>query len=44
MISTQHVVITGDFNARSPQRWALDKENNKGREISFLTCSAGYSK
>ena len=36
-------VITGDFNARSPQWWALDKENNEGREISFLTSSAGYS-
>ena len=36
-------VITGDFNARSPQLWALDKENNEGREISFLTSSVGYS-
>ena len=36
-------VITGDFNARSPQWWALDKENNEDREISFLTCSVGYS-
>ena len=36
-------VITGDFNARSPKWWALDKENNEGREISFLTSSAGYS-
>ena len=43
MISTQHTVITGDFNARSPQWWALDKENNEGREISFLTSSASYS-
>ena len=33
----------GDFNARSPKWWALDKENNEGREISFLTSSAGYS-
>ena len=36
-------VITGDFNARSPQCWGLDKENNEGREISFVTSSAGYS-
>ena len=36
-------VITGDFNARSPQWWALDKENKGGREISFVTSSAGYS-
>ena len=36
-------VITGDFNARSPQWWALDKENNEGREISALPSSAGYS-
>ena len=28
-------VITGDFNARSPQCWALDKENNEGREIKI---------
>ena len=25
--------ITGDFNARLPQWWALDKENNEGREL-----------
>ena len=36
-------VITGDFNARSPQWCTLDMENNKGCEISFLTSSAGYS-
>ena len=36
-------VITGDFNARSPEWWALDRENNEGHEISFLTSSAGYS-
>ena len=36
-------VITGDFNARSSQWRSLDKENNEGREISFLTSSAGYS-
>ena len=36
-------VITGDLNARSPQWWALDKENTEGREISFLTPSASYS-
>ena len=36
-------VITGDFSARSPQWWALDKENNEDREISFLTFPAGYS-
>ena len=36
-------VITEDFNARSPQWCALDKGNNKGREISFLTSSAGSS-
>ena len=33
--------ITEDFNARSPQWWTLDKENNEGREISFLTSSTG---
>ena len=37
-------VITEDFNARSLQWWGLDKENNEGREISFLTCSAGYNR
>ena len=36
-------VITGDFNARSPQWWVVDKENNEGLKISFLTSSAGYS-
>ena len=36
-------IMTGDFNARSPEWWALDKENNEGREISFLTSSGGYS-
>ena len=36
-------VITGNFNAKSPQCWALDNENNEGHEISFLTSSAGYS-
>ena len=35
-------VITGDFNNRSRKWWALDKENNESREISFLTSSAGY--
>ena len=35
--------ITGDFNARLPQWWALDKEYNEDHEISFLTSSAGYS-
>ena len=35
--------ITGDFNARFPQWWSLDKENNEGHEISFLTSSASYS-
>ena len=35
--------ITGDFNARLPQWWALDKEYNEGREISFLTSSASYN-
>ena len=36
-------VIAGDCNARLLQWWALDKENNEGHEISFLTSSAGYS-
>ena len=36
-------VITGDFKARSPEWWALDKKINVGCEISFLTYSAGYS-
>ena len=35
--------ITGDFNARSPQWWAFNKENNEEREISFLNSSVGYS-
>ena len=30
-------IITGNFNVRFLQLWALDKENNKGREISFFT-------
>ena len=30
-------VITGDFNARSPQWWALDQKNYKGHEISFTS-------
>ena len=36
-------VKTGDFNARSPQWRALHKKNNDGREINFLTSSAGHS-
>ena len=36
-------VATGDFNARPHQWWTLDKENNEGHEISFLTSSSGYS-
>ena len=36
-------LITGDFSAKSPQWWALDKENNEERQISFLTSSASYS-
>ena len=36
-------VIIGDFNARLPQLSTLDKENNEGREISFITSSADYS-
>ena len=35
--------ITGDFNARSLRWRALDKENNEGCEISFVTSPAGYS-
>ena len=42
-LNPAYSVITGDFNARSPQWWALDKENNKEPEIRFLTFSAGYS-
>ena len=42
-LNPAYFVITGDFNARSPQWWALDKENNKEPEIRFLTFSAGYS-
>ena len=34
--------VTGDFNAKSPQWWALDKENNEGHEIRFLTSPAVY--
>ena len=33
-------VITGNFNGRSLQWWALDKETNAGREISFLRTQA----
>ena len=36
-------IIIGDFNARSPHWWVLDKENNESREISLLTSSAGHS-
>ena len=35
--------ITGDFDARLHQCQALDKENNEGNEIGFLTSSVGYS-
>ena len=36
-------VITEYFSSRSSQWWALDKENNEGYEIRFLTSSSGYS-
>ena len=36
-------VITGEFNARSPQWWGLDKENNQGPETSFLEESSSYT-
>ena len=39
-----NMILTGDFNARSPLWWALDNENNDGRKITLLTSSAGYSK
>ena len=42
-LNPAYSVITGDFNSRSSQWWALYKENNEGSEISFLTSSVGYS-
>ena len=42
-LNSECSVITEYFSSRSPQWWALDKENNEGCEISFLTSSAGYS-
>ena len=42
-LNPAYSVITGDFNVRLPQWWALDKKNNEGCEISFLTSSTGYS-
>ena len=42
-LNTACSVISGDFNVRAPQWWALDKRNNEDREISFFTSSAGYS-
>ena len=42
-LNPAYSVTTGDFNARSVQWWALDKENNKEPGIRFLTFSAGYS-
>ena len=29
-------IIIGDFNARSPHWWVLDKENNESRELVYL--------
>ena len=42
-LNSECSVITEYFSSRSPQWWTLDKENNEGCEISFLTSSAGYS-
>ena len=36
-LNPAYSVITVDFNARSPQWCALNKENNEGSAISFLT-------
>ena len=42
-LNPAYSVITVDFNARSPQWCALNKENNEGSAISFLTSWTGYS-
>ena len=35
------VIITGDFNCRSPQWWESDNENDKGRQFEPLTSDLG---
>ena len=35
--------VTGDFNARSSRWWRNDITNLAGKEIDFLTSSAGYT-
>ena len=35
--------MTGDFNARSSNRWKNDITNSVGQELDFLISSAGYS-
>ena len=35
--------MTGDFNARSSNRWKNDITNSLGQELDFLISSAGYS-
>ena len=36
-------IVTGDFNARCSRWWRNDITNFAGKEIDFLTSSAGYS-
>ena len=36
-------VVTGDFNARCSRWWRNDITNFAGKEIDFLTSSAGYT-
>ena len=35
------VIITGDFNCRSPQWWEQDNENEEGRQFEPLTTDLG---
>ena len=36
-------VMTGDFNAKSSNRWSLDTENAEVQEIDYLTSACDYS-
>ena len=36
-------IVTGDFNARCSRWWRNDITNFAGKEIDFLTSSAGYT-
>ena len=37
----QAVIITGDFNCRSPQWWENDNENDEGKQFEPLTSDLG---